>query len=80
MEITNVYAEMFKLFREWYYKTKLIPDTEVAKVVFIDFYKRATEAGLKKIEELAQSKKDELVKEAGQSRIRCKILYLIKTL
>jgi hypothetical protein len=80
MEAINPYAEMFKFFREYYLRTGLIPLTEVSKLIFSRYYDMCIKAGLEKLENLPQEKKDQLISKAGQSRIRCKIIYLIENL
>ena len=76
----NVYAEMFEFFKKIYIETNQIPVTDVSKFVFQKYYYLAVKAGVPRLEDLTQVEKDNLVKVAGQSRIRCKILYLIQNL
>lgn len=80
MLTNDVYAEMFKFFKQWFWDNKKIPYSQVSKIVFTKYYEMATAAGFPTIESLTQEEKDSLVARAGQSRIRCKILYLIEKL
>lgn len=76
----QVHETLVPFFVGYYNRTKKIPDSEVAKIIMIETYKMYLKYGLTPIEDLMQQQKDNLVKQVGQSRVRCRILHLINKL